>query len=219
MLEAELAQLFQSAMAKEAHGDLIKHGGVSSSLDYLRSVAREHDYKLVLFLYSGHFDPEVARELVNVDKPYREGDPTPREIFEHKVSRIPVVFEPFVLMTDTLAGYYVAALMQGHHGAGLPLIWDVPVHDQATTGYSSFALWWTTFQYLCEIAAAIFTYGGFSREYRNEQNYVFSKPHLVRRLLWLDQDLRTYFPDDETVTWSATDVAKAIEAAKRRSAA
>jgi len=218
-LEADLAQLFQDAITKETPGDLTKHGGVSSSLTYLRSRAKEREDQLVLFLYSGHFDPEVASDLLNPDKPYRVGDPTPREIFEHKISRLQEVFEPFVLLTDTLAGHFVAALMQGRHGSDLPLIWDVPTYDEAETGYSPHALWWTSFQYLCEISTAIFAYGGYSREFRHELNYVVGRPHLKRRLLWLDQDLNMYFPDDDTVTWPGNEVAEALAEAQRRSVA
>ena len=54
-IESELAQLFQEALKKEMPGDIKKQGGVSSSLTYLHSCAKERDYKLVLFLYSGHF--------------------------------------------------------------------------------------------------------------------------------------------------------------------
>lgn len=219
VLETELAALFQEALLKEAPGDMTKHGEVSSSLTYLSSRATKRRDQLVIFLYSGNFDPEVARELVNPDQPYRRGDPTPREIFEHKVSRLDTVFEPFVLMTDTFAKHYVAALMQGRRGSDLPLIWDVPTPDESETGYSSHAMWWTNFQYLCEISSAIFAYGGFTREFRDELTYIIGKPHLKRRLLWLDQDLQMYFADDDTVTWPADKVADALAEARRRSAA
>lgn len=217
VLEADLRKLFQEAITKETPGDLIKHGGVSSSLTFLRSRVKERKDQIVLFLYSGHYDPDVAKELFNLDKTYREGNPTPREICEEKIRRLKEVFEPFVLLTDTLAGHFVAALMQGRYGSDLPLIWDVPIYDEAETGFSPHALWWTSFQYLCEISTAIFVYGGCSREFKHEIEYVLGNTHLKRRALWLDQELHMYFPDEDNVTWSAKEVAKAIAEVQRRS--
>jgi hypothetical protein len=53
----------------------------------------------------------------------------------------------------------VYALLQGRHGVDLPLVWDVPVPDEESTGIPAHAMWWVNFQYLCEVATGIVAYG------------------------------------------------------------
>jgi len=217
-VESELTQLFQEAVTTEEPHDLLEHGGVSKSLPYIAMRSEEFEHRIVLFLYSEQFDDKFAGTILSPDEPYRAGDPTPRAVFERKVARLGKIFEPFVLLTDSLTRHYVAALMQGRHGSELPLIWDVPTPAEEETGVSDFAMWWTSFQYLCEISKAIFAYGGFSQEFSNELAYVCGKTHLRRRLLWLTQDLDMYFPDNDTVTWPATDMATVLAEIEDRSA-
>jgi hypothetical protein len=221
VVERDLGALFQEAMCHEVPGAITANQGVTTSLHFLRERRETLPHPILLFIYSSQFDLQLADELLDpaaVKAAIPEGL-TAQEVFDRKAEKLERVFKAFVLSADVAAQHYVAALMASGKAPELPLVWQVPAEDEAKTGFPSNAMWWTTFQFLCEVARAIVIYGGFTRHLFDELQYVRGTPHLRGRVLWLDQDMNLFFPDRLDEQWSVKDLRALLEKVEQIAAA
>ena len=221
VVERDLGTLFQEAMSQEVPGAITANRGVTTSLQFLRERRETLPHPILLFIYSSQFDLQFADELLDpasVKAAMPEGL-TAQEVFDRKAEKLEGVFKAFVLSADVIARHYVVALMASGKGPELPLVWKVPVEDEEKTGFSSNALWWTTFQYLCEVARAIVVYGGVTRHLFDELQYVRGTPHLRGRVLWLDQGMNLFLGDRLDEPWSVEDLRALIEKVEQIAAA
>ncbi|MHA2402333.1 MAG: hypothetical protein ACXADH_05015 [Candidatus Kariarchaeaceae archaeon] len=211
-VEGAIGDLFTKAFEQEKPGDLTKNQGVTTSLEYLKEQRKIFPHAIILFLYSSRYDQKTMDELLDQEtvKAALPDDLTPREIFERKAARLDKNFTLFTLLADSLAYHYVLALMGGDDRPDLPLVWELPVKDEKETGYSPHAMWWINFQYACEVSRAIVDYGGFTDPHSNELIYIRGHQHLSRKLLWLDQDLNLFFPDNPDESWAPDEIGKVL---------
>lgn len=212
-VQIRLSELFQDAIAREKPGDIYANQGVTTSLDFLRDAAADFPHPLILFLYSNRFDPEVERAVTEASgtTPELPDGLTPAEILRRKVEVFPDLFKAFAMITNSLTAHFVCALMSEDQNPGLPLVWEVPVADERETGYSADALWYVSFQYLCEVARCIVAYGGMSRPFYDELDYIAGRAHLRERLYWLDQEGRLFSPQNEARTWSMAEIGDLLD--------
>jgi hypothetical protein len=203
VVEHELAMMFQKALAREVPAEIDMIRRKTASILYLRRRRRTFAHRIVLFTYSSRFDSAVADRLLDpqtVKAALPEGL-SAQAMFERKSANLEMAFRTLVRIADTGAQHHVAALMSREAGSGLPLVWDVPAQDPAETGFPRDAMWWLTFQYLCEISSAIVAYGGFTQLMIDELSHIHGNPRLGRKLLWLDGNLNLFFPRNDEQHW------------------
>lgn len=198
VVERELGAMFQKALTREVPAEIGTFRHTTASIRYLQRRRRTFPHRIVLLVYSSRFDPAFAADTLDAQKltgSTIDGLPV-HEAFARKSAVLAPSLHALIRAADQGAGHYVAALMSGPESPGLPLIWDVPAHDEAKTGFPRDAMWWLTFQYLCEISRAIVAYVGLTPLMLEELRHIRQNRRLARRLVCLDGKLNLYFPDD-----------------------
>lgn len=219
-VQRDLGALFQRAVTREVLAEISTIRRKTASIRYLRRQRPRFPHRLVLFTYSSRFDAKAADELLDPEVTRAALPPglTAQGLFERKAARLEEAFTTLVRVADG-AGHYTAALLARCRWAELPLVWEVPVEDPEKTGYPRDAMWWLSFQYLCEMARAIVAFGGITPLMFNELCHIRGNPRLRRKLLWLDGDLNLLVPERDEEQWPLRQlpvVLQKIEAARKR---
>jgi hypothetical protein len=194
----DLGTLFQQALVREKPDEIGVFRRKTASLRYLQQRRRTFPHRIVLFAYASRFDPDFARRTLGarlVERATIDGLPAGAALERKSAELVPALWA-LAHSADIGAGHYAAALMSGPEWQHWPLVWDVPSEDEARTGFPRDAMWWLTFQYLCEIAHAIVAYVGVTPLMLEELRHIRQNPRLARRLVSLDGDLKLYFADD-----------------------
>ena len=199
----DLGALFQRALAREVPDEIGTFRRDTASIRFLRRQRGRLAHRVLLFVYASRFDPAFADQVL----PAGSGA---RPLFERKSAGLDAAFATLVRTADTTAGHYVAALMASPRWNHLPLVWHVPAEDPATTGFPRDAMWWLTFQYLCEISRAIVAYAGVTPLMLEELRHIHANRRLSRRLLLLDGDGRLYFADRDETTWPLAELPRLL---------
>jgi hypothetical protein len=212
-VSAALSELFQQAMKHWVSDDSGKKLIVSKSREFLKAKRAELPYRILFFIYSSQFDEDVEARILDSEESRAglSGDLTPQEILARKASLLESNFKALTLGADALAGCYTVALSANESLRELPLVWEVPAEDETKTGFPSDYMWQMTFRFLCEVAHAIVAYGGYSAAFFDELAYIRNEPDLAKRLLWLDQDRRLFFPDRDEETWPLTEIGEVLQ--------
>lgn len=196
----------------------------SKCLDYIKTHRDEFPYRLIYVLYSSRFDKEFEKDIIDTPEKREafmeeywsnsETGLTPEELMQRKVELLDEAFQRLSLTADVLAGHYTVMLSDHPELQKYPLVWDLPLEDEAVTGYSPDLFWQMNFRFLCEISQAIIAYGGYTKSFFDEIVYIRNRPDLDERTLWLDQDMRLYFPDNMEKTWGLDQIAEVLESLK-----
>jgi hypothetical protein len=186
---------------------------IDQAVQFVREQRQTFPHTIILFIYASRYDPVVAGELLDpaVTQATLPEGVTQEAIFGRKAAKLDQVFKAFALIADQTAHHYVAALMAGTDVPQLPLVWEVPTPDEATTGYPRDLMWWSTFRCLCELAQAIVAYGGLTEALFDELSYIRQTPHLKKRLLWLDVDANLFFPDRDDEQWPLVELPAVLQ--------
>ena len=198
VVERELGAMFQKALTREVPEEIGTFRRTTASIRYLQRRRRTFPHRIVLLVYSSRFDPAFAADTLDAQHladARIDGLPA-HEAFARKSAALAPALHALVRAADLGAGHYVAALMSEPESVRLPLIWDVPAEDEAKAGFPRDAMWWLTFQYLCEIARMIVAYVGLTPLMLEELRHIRQNRRLARRLVCLDGKLNLYFPDD-----------------------
>jgi hypothetical protein len=205
---AALGELFQEAykLSEFNKDDNTLH--ISKPREFLKEQRNGFPYSILYFVYSSQFDEAVESRILDSEdkKAILSNDLTPKEILARKASRLELAFKSLAHKADVVVNHYTVAL-SAHEGLReFPLVWEVPAEDESKTGFSPNLMWQMTFRFLCEISHAIIAYGGYSSSFFDELTYIRNETYLSNRLLWLDQDLRLYFPEKVDETWPLSEI-------------
>lgn len=209
---AALGDLFRAAKKHWVFDEADNSLKISASREYLREQRAELPFRVLFFLYSSQFDKVVESQILDSaeTRATLPQDLTPQQILDRKASLLESNFKALARSADVRAGHYTVALSANESLRELPLVWEVPVEDESKTGFPADYMWQMTFRFLCEISHALIAYGGYSAAFFEELIYIRNEPELSSRLLWLDQERRLYFPENDEETWPLTDIAEVL---------
>lgn len=217
----DLGTLFQRALLREVPAEIGRFRRDTASIRFLRRQRRRFAHRVLLFVYASRFDADFAGGLVDERTAAQvlPAGTSARQLFERKSAGLDEAFAALVYTADVAAGHQVAALMSGPRWAPLPLVWQVPAEDERATGFARDAMWWLTFEYLCEICRAIVAYAGLTPLMHEELRHIRANPRLHRRLLLMDGEHRLYFAGRDERTWPLAELPDLLARIEARRAA
>ena len=209
---ADLGRLFQEALTYCDLDQSSQTLNIVRARKFLKGKRAEFPHRIVLFLYSSQFDEVVEGQILGSDESRAEvsGSLTPREILSRKAQLLEPNFRQLLHDAHDLADHYTVALSANERLRTIPLVWETPAEAESKAGSSPDDMWHTPFYFLCEISRAIVAYGGYSAAFWEEFSFIRREPHLLARLLWLDQDGELFFPDRQQDSWPLCEIANVL---------
>lgn len=171
---------------------------------------------LILFIYSASFDPNIYYELIN-KKMSKKRKSVWEQRFRNKAAQVRHAIKLFAFASDVLTQHYTASLMAPEDSEKLPLVWELPQIHLEQEGIHPDATWWMSFMLLCELCESICAYGGFSKRFQDELNYILGHPKLSNKMFWLEENMYIHFPSDPENNIPICDLPIVLERVKNQS--
>ena len=168
---------------------------------------------LILFIYSASFDPIIFHEMIDKNLPKNEKLAWV-DRFRKKATKVEKAIIQFAFAADVLSQHYTASLMAPDESEKLPLVWELPAIHLEKEGIHSDATWWMSFMLLCELCESICAYGGFSKRFQEELNYILEHPILSNKIFWLEDNMCFHFPNDPETTIPIRELPKILKRIK-----